>query len=358
MKRTIALLLSLLLVLSACGATQSGNISHFPGPDQTPPEPQNISLEEAYLQKAEEVLVTEDAVTFTDDSGREALTISKKPEKVAVLFGSLTCLWYEAGGEADIVIGGDNAVGLYKEQIGRDITADEGVMVAADAFLGTSWDIEAILAEKPDLIICTMGMKGYETIGGPAQAAGIPVIGINYDGVQDYLKWFKVFCHLSGHPELWESVADTTVRQVAAVVNAVPQDQEPLSVVILVTMGDKLKASTALSQPGTILRELEGVNLADPEGTASSANIDISLEDIYALDPDLILISDRSEPGLTQSQLDNIVGDSPVWASLRAVENDQVLFLEKGLFHNKANRRYGDAYRTLAEIIYPDGDFS
>ena len=327
-------------------------------PDQTPPEPQADGLEEAYLRKAAEVTVTEDAVTFTDDSGREALTIAKNPGKVAVLFGSLTCLWYEAGGEAGIVIGGDNAVNLYQEQIGRDITADEGVTVAAEAFLGTSWDIETILAEKPDLLICSMGMKGYETIGGPAQAAGIPVIGINYDGVQDYLKWFKVFCHLSGHPELWEDVADTTVRQVAAVVNAVSQEQEPLSAVILVTMGDKLKASTALSQPGAILRELGGVNLADPEGATSSANIDISLEDIYALDPDMILISDRSEPGLTQTQLDAIVGNSPVWAGLRAVEAGRVIFLEKGLFHNKANRRYGDAYLIMAQYLYPEHDFS
>ena len=41
---------------------------------------------------------------------------------------------------------------------------------------------------RPDVV--STGMKGYSTISGPAAAAGIPVIGINYDAVQDYLKWF------------------------------------------------------------------------------------------------------------------------------------------------------------------------
>lgn len=50
-----------------------------------------------YMSKANKVIVTNTHVTFTDDSGRGEISIEKNPKKVAVLYGSLTCLWYEAG---------------------------------------------------------------------------------------------------------------------------------------------------------------------------------------------------------------------------------------------------------------------
>lgn len=304
-----------------------------------------------YLEKAEGVTVTDTHVIFTDDSGGGELSIEKGPKNVAVMFGSLTSLWYEAGGAVQLAVGGKSAVATYEEQIGRDITRDEGVAVVAESPSGSSWDVEAIIAARPDLIICSMGLKGYATISGPARAAGIPVVGIDYDGVQDYLKWFKVFCNLNGRPELWDSVADVTARQIVDVVSNVPRPEKAPTAVILVVSSDVLKAYTCASQPGVILSELGGVNLADPDGGGAASSVEIDMENLYALDPDMILLSEYG--GTTLDTFKETYKDDPVWQALRAVKEGRLYSLETGLFHNKANRRYGESYLTMARMLYP-----
>ncbi len=364
---TVLLALSLSLSLAACSGEKAGSsqISQSSGSEQLQDSACSVEVSsvsqagneaaEYYLKKADEVKVSDTQITFTDDTGRGEISVDKNPQRVAVLYGSLACLWNEAGGTAQAVIGGKSAVSLYKEQIGRDITQDEGVTIVSESSSATNWDVETILATQPDLIICSIGMKGFETISGPAQAAGIPVIGINYDAVQDYLKWFKVFCNLNGRPELWDSVADKTAQGIVDIVSHVPESAQAPRAVILVISSNVLKAYTSASQPGVILKEIGGLNLVDADNSQSAASIEISLEDIYALDPDILLFSEFGETNL-QALLE-LYGDDPVWQSLRAVQENRVFGLEKALFHNKANRNYDKAYRTMAKLLYPDGGF-
>lgn len=376
MKKILAMLLALAMTLSlaACaGETQASDppetttppaeSTDTPAPEETskpsaqPDGAGSSETLEFYLQKANGVTVTDTGVVFTDDTGRGELTIEKDPKNVAVLYGSLACLWYEAGGTIQIAIGGKSAATLYKEQIGRDFTADEGVTVVSESSSGTNWDVESILATKPDLIVCSTGMKGYETIGGPAEAAGIPVIGIDYDGVQDYLKWFKVFCNLTGHPELWDTVAGATAEEIGGIVASVPDDQDALTCVSLVISSGEMKAYTYASQTGVIIHELGGTNLVDPDSSNTTVSLDVSLEDLYALDPDVIFLSVRLDLESTKADLEEAVGSSPVWNELRAVKEGRFYYLDKGLYFNKANHRYDEAYRTMAEYLYPGCDF-
>ena len=379
MKKITALLLLLAMALSLAACGPSAPVETSQPPKSTSTTPPSSAQTEAptegtttppttepevdnqvvayYMNKANEVTVTDTQVIFTDDGSGQELAIDKEPKKVAVLYGSLVALWYEAGGTVPLAVGGKSAVTLYNEQIGRDITQDEGVKVVTESSSGTGWDVEAILAEEPDLIVCSVGMKGYETISGPAAAVGIPVIGIDYDGVQDYLKWFKVFCNLTGNAQLWDEVAEKTANGIIDIVSKVPQVEQAPTAVILVVSSDTLKAYTGESQPGTILHELGGVNLVDPDSTGKSSSVEISLEDLYALDPDYLFLSWYDEPGQMYDQLMEMVGDNPVWQDLRAVKEDHFYLLDKNLFHNKANHMYDEAYRVLAKYIYPDTDF-
>lgn len=374
MKKLIALLLALALALSlaACGNGDSANDR----PDEVinsananepadntenaeqpsePVEELDNKVVEYYMQKANEVEVTDTSVIFTDDGSGKEVSLEKNPQNAAVLYGSLACLWYEAGGTVQLAVGGSSAITLYKEQIGRDFTQDEGVTVVTESSSGTAWDVETIIAAKPDLIVTSVGMKGYSTISGPAEAAGIPVIGINYDGVQDYLKWFKVFCNLNGRPELWDEIAEKTANEIIDIVSSVPETEEAPAVVTLVLSSDVLKAYTYDSQPGLMLAELGAVNLVDPNNEGSAASIEISLEDIYALDPDIILFSETGS--ITLDNLLEQYGENPVWQELRAVQDGHVYALSKSLFHNKANKLYNQAYLTMANYLYPDFEF-
>jgi iron complex transport system substrate-binding protein len=50
---------------------------------------------------------------------------------------------------------------------------------------------------------------------------------------------------------------------------------------------------------------------------------------------------------------DKFVKD-PVWASLRAVKTNHVYFLPSDLFLYRANEKYSDAFRILAQAMYPE----
>lgn len=377
MKKLSALFLAIVMLLSlvACGNQQDNQKDSETPPSVNDPvnAPENVSggdketeqssdsadevnneVVEYYLNKSEDVKVTDTHVIFTDDGSGEEMSVAKNPKKVAVLFGSMASLWYEAGGTVQIGVGGESAITTYKEQIGRDITQDEGFVVVTESSSGTNWDVETIIAEEPDLIVCSVGMKGYSTISGPAAAAGIPVIGINYDSVQDYLKWFKVFCNLNSKPELWDEVAEKTANDIIDIVSKVPEVEKAPTAIILVISSGKLRAYSLDSQPGVMLNELGGINVLDPNGEGF-ATTDINVEEIYALDPDIIFLSGFGD--VTMDTLLEMQKDNPVWDSLRAVKDGKLYFLDKSLFHNKANHLYNESYRTMAQYLYPDVEF-
>lgn len=320
-------------------------------------EEKRTELIKMYMEKADAVQVNENDVTFVDDSDRkEPLTIAKNPKRVAVLYGSHACLWTEAGGKVSLGVGGKSAISLYKEQIGRNILEDDGVVTVAESSSGKNWDVETILAEKPDLIICSTRMNGYSTISAPAEAAGIPVIAINYSGLEDYLRWFKVFSNLNGKPELWDEIAQGVLEQVVDVVIKAPEENNP-KVLSIIPKDDKLDANTSLTDTGCLLKQLHAINIADPNLDATANLVEISLEEIYKEDPDYILIQCVSSEEDARSKLEANIKDNPVWDSLKAVKENKVYYLPKALFQYRPNRRYGESYKVLAEIIYPDVQF-
>jgi iron complex transport system substrate-binding protein len=309
------------------------------------------------LSSANEVTISDTEVTFLDDSGREEISIKKNPQKVAVLYGSHACLWIEAGGEVKIGIGGASAVELYEEQIGRNILEDEGVVTVATSSSGKSWDVETILTEQPDLIICSTAMSGYSTISGPAEAADIPVIALTYSGVGDYLKWSKVFSNINSKPELFDEIAMVVAEDVAKTLAKAPTENNP-RVLSLLPQSDVVKANLSASDMGVIIDELNGINIASALSTDIEATrVDIDIETIFAENPEIILIQCLSSEEEARSNIEALFGDSPVWASLDAVKNDKVYYMPKSLFHNRPNRSYGESYKMMAEILYPDLEF-
>ena len=340
MKRFAALFMLLMLL---CG-----------GVSAKAEEPREVALKQHFLQLADEVIVTEDSVIFTDAVSAQPMEIAKNPGRTAILYGSLVTLWVEAGGRADGIVGGGSAAELYDTVIGRDISQDAGVTVLAENSAGKSWSTESIVAFRPDVIICSTAMSGYKTIAGPAAAAGIPVIAVDYNDFADYLKWFKVFCHLNNRADLWDSVAVSALDEVVDIICCTPEnvEQGPKVFSVFEGTGSSLSANTSATVIGAMIGQLGGVNIADGGATNGAEHISINLEAVYAADPDLIVIQ-----GHGGAQTQNVYGGNAVWQALRAVKSGRVYDLDPSLFHNKPNRRFSEAYRMLAEMLYPGMDF-
>ena len=317
-------------------------------------------LRAAFLKAADEVTVGADSVTFKDatSTNGSTITVKKNPGKVVNLYASFTTLWYEAGGSVTGCIGGATSQALYEEYIGRDITSDAGMTVVATSSSGKKWDTEQIIALNPELIICSTAMSGYSTIEKPAKAAGIPVIAVSYDDFSDYLKWFKVFCNLSGHADLWDSIAMKALDDVVDVLCEIPDGTAP-RVFSMFANASKLEANTSATVVGGMVTAMKAVNIVDDwQNTDGSERLTINLETVFAADPDIIIVQCHAGTDAAKTQVEETYGSNAVWQSLRAVKNGKVFYLEKSLFHNKPNSRFAEAYQKLAEILYPDADFS
>jgi iron complex transport system substrate-binding protein len=51
--------------------------------------------------------------------------------------------------------------------------------------------------------------------------------------------------------------------------------------------------------------------------------------------------------------VEKLLKSNAVWSSLTAVKNDRYYVLDKTLYNNKPNKRWGEAYQQLADILYP-----
>lgn len=74
--------------------------------------------------------------------------------------------------------------------------------------------------------------------------------------------------------------------------------------------------------------------------------------------PDIIIVQCHAGADAARDQVEELYGRQRRLQSLKAVQNDKVYYLEKTLFHNKPNSRFAEAYQKLAEILYPDVEFS
>lgn len=318
----------------------------------------DTEIRNEFLADANEVVINEKTVTFTDASGREEITINKNPKKVMNLYSSFTTLWYEAGGEVDYCIGGKSAIDLYKEYIGRDITKDEGVTVCASSGAGSKWSTEKLINYQPDLIICSTSMSGYSTISSPASAAEIPVIAVSYNDFSDYLKWFKVFSAITGHEDLYESVALNALNEVLDVIEECSYLEGP-EVLSLFSGASSFSVNTEYTLVGSMIEILGGKNVASSwSNPTKTERLEINLETIYNANPAMILIQCHSDDKTVSDALKTLYGSNAVWNSIDAVKNEKIYFLTKTLYHNKPNSKFALAYQNLAKVLYPEHNFN
>ena len=303
------------------------------------------------IAELEKIQEDADTMTFTDDTGRESVTVKKRPKKVAVFYSSYASMYDELGGKIDLIIGGDNAVEVYKFQRGKDITEGKNVIVTSPS--GKNWDVEKIIAEKPDLIICAMTSNGYGTIEEAAKAAGIDLIGISFNGVRDYAKWAYIYTSLNDNQEAFDNVALKTIEGVSKIIEEVPiRDHKP-QVISIMPVAKGIKGNYTQSDLGTILQDLGTQNrLGGEVKKGASPRVDISIEDIVKMNPEYIFIQCMNSEDYARESVEKYLSSTDAWAKVDAVANGHVYYLPRGLFHNKPNSKYVDAYQMIFDYLY------
>jgi iron complex transport system substrate-binding protein len=327
-------LLCLSLVLSACGQSAAPSQSE---PQISAPETPASGLD--FEAAAQEVVVTDTDVTFTDSLG-QTVTIAKRPERVVSLLNSYTALWYQAGG---VVVGRlESETELPPEALDPAIKT-----VGKNA---SSVSTELLLELQPDLVL--LRASWGDALLGQLEQNDIPYIALEYNGFADYLKWLKVFTALNGTEELYQTLGVDLLTQIDQAIAQVPTEESP-SVMLMFGTTSSVKAYLSNTAVGEMLAQLGAVNIADRWEDTTATSVEMNTEYLITTDPDFILVQCMGEIDKVRAYIESQYADEDWWKTLSAVQNDRVIYLDRSLFHYKPNARYAEAYMELAKILYP-----
>ena len=315
MKRMVCALLCgvLLTTLSACG-----------GEEQDSTETKN----------------PEEAVTFTDDLGRE-VTLAK-PRRVAALIGSFADVWCLAGGQGTLVAAADDSWTQFDLDLPETV---ENLGAVKEP------NVEKLLAAEPDFVLGSTKTAADVELLDLLEQSGIGVAYFDISSFADYLRMLEVCTQLTGCPERYTQYGADVQSQVEQAIAR--QDGSAPRVLYVRSTGSSCKVKNSQGTVlGEMLASLGCVNIADSETGLLET---LSMETILAEDPEHIFVvlqgsdTTRAEQTLEMSLLSN-----PAWNELTAVREGRYHVMDQRLYNVKPNARWGEAYEKLVDILYPE----
>ena len=315
MKRMVCALLCgvLLTTLSACG-----------GEEQDSTETKN----------------PEEAVTFTDDLGRE-VTLAK-PRRVAALIGSFADVWCLAGGQGTLVAAADDSWTQFDLDLPETV---ENLGAVKEP------NVEKLLAAEPDFVLGSTKTAADVELLDLLEQSGIGVAYFDISSFADYLRMLEVCTQLTGCPEQYTQYGADVQSQVEQAIAR--QDGSAPRVLYVRATGSSCKVKNSQGTVlGEMLASLGCVNIADSETGLLET---LSMETILAEDPEhIFVVLQGSDTTKAEQTLEMSLLSNPAWNELTAVREGRYHVMDQRLYNVKPNARWGEAYEKLADILYPE----
>ncbi len=280
--------------------------------------------------------------SFTDSTGT-AVTLTKQPETVAVLFSSFAEVWTLAGGTVSVTVG---------ESVERGFVPEDTALV--DEGAGKAIDHELLLAAQPDFIIASADIAAQAETCRIMAGSGIPCALFRVDTFDDYLSMLKICTDITGEAAAYETFGTAVAEEIAAVKDAVQKLNADAKDILFIRAGSQYSATKAKRAPDnfvcTMLDELGSHNIADEAAMLLDG---LSLEEILLQDPEYIFLTTMGNEAAAKQYVEDLFAQEG-WRTLTAVREQKYTFLSKDLFHFKPNAKWGEAYAILADILYPE----
>ncbi|GAB4435180.1 MAG: ABC transporter substrate-binding protein [Anaerolineales bacterium] len=325
--KTLLLMLASFLVLSLLlGACAPAAPTESPKPTEAPPV--ETTAPDPTEEPASQVMA------FTDDLGYK-LEFAEYPQAIVSISPSTTEILFAIGAGGQVV--GRDEMSLFPEAA-LEVTS-----------VGALWGelpAEAILALEPDLVVAAQ-------IISEEQVQALRDLGLNvywqanpttYEELWDNIRDFAA---LTGH----EEEAEALIADLDARVKAVQEKIAPLSyrpgVFYELDATDPAAPWTAGS--GTFIDYI--IDMAGGMNAAAGLEgdyIQISAEQLIAVNPDVILLSDALY-GVTPES----VAERPGWDAIVAVQNNAIYPIDPNLM-SVPGPRLVDALEETAKILHPE----
>lgn len=265
------------------------------------------------------------------------------------LAGELPQRWVSAGGALSEWI---SALGGEQRLVGVDTTSQHPESLKALPSIGYQRQLsaEGILSLRPDVLV------GTEEMGPPPVLAQIRKAGVRVElfsskaelaAVDENLKHLGA---LLGSEQQAATLASDYHRQLQGLQDKIKQaqaSQKAPGVLLLVGHAGAKPLIAGLGTSGDwLLRQAGARNLADHQGYKN-----FSVEALAALDPDVVVFSDRALAG--EAALQALIKENPALAGSRAVREKRLLSLDPTLLVGGLGPRLPATLHELAASFYP-----
>ena len=283
---------------------------------------------------------SEGSVTFTDDLGRTVTVDS--PKRVAAFLGSFAEIWYLAGGE--IIAAPDDAWEDFDLPL-SDETVNLGKI--------NDLSLEMLFSAAPDFVIASSNIRVDLEWLDTLEDTEITVAYFDVSDFEDYLRMLKICTDITGRDDLYQKNGADIQNRIDGVIEQSRLRVEERGAPSVLSLRASSSSVRAKSSEGNVLGEMLAslgcVNIADSEGSLLE---NLSIEYIIKCDPDYIFfvqIGDDAEK--SKEKIEAFIAENPAWNGLTAVQEGRVFYMDKRLYNNKPNSRWGEAYEGLEKIL-------
>ncbi len=280
--------------------------------------------------------IKNNTVTFTDALDR-TVTVERNPKIVATLIGSFADVWVLSGGE----------VAATTEEAWEDFNLELDAVNLGNAH---SQSAEKLLSVSPDFVIASAKTASNLEMMELLEKADIPVAYFDVGNFEDYLKMLDICTDITGRKDLYEQNGLSLKNEIDKLKESFSLPEEQKKVLLIRTSATVVKAKGSKGTVlGEMLSDLGLINIADSDKTLLD---NLSLESIVKENPyHIFVVSMGDDIKKAEENFKKVMTESPVWATLDAVKNDRVYFMDKTLFNLKPNGRWLKAYEELIKVF-------
>lgn len=318
------LVLSLVVVLSACGA--NGKNAENKGN-------QAASQQTGQTAAQEPPGKTVYPLTIKDATGQE-FTFKKAPDKIVSVSPAETEALF--------------AIGLDKEIVGVSDYSDYPEAATKKPKMGGIMkpNEEAIIAANPDVVFAGISLSEQATT--KLRDMGIMIFKTEPKTVEDVIANIELYGEITDHQKEARTVTDKMRADVAKVEDGVKN----------IGKGQKLRVYVEFSPGWTVgkgefMDELITLAGGENVGATQEGWYQISEENIIAANPDVILYSKSIKDDKTGQTLGEIIKARSGWEQISAVRNNRVFAVDDNLI-SRPGPRVTEGLKEVAKSVYPE----
>lgn len=188
----------------------------------------------------------------------------------------------------------------------------------AQQAVGVGWEPEAIIAQKPDIVLAAR--YDPKDLVDAIQRAGTPIVQVpqRYE-VEGIFQDILFVGYVLGEEERALQVENALRGRLKALAEAIPKGAKAPRVLSVFSFGGQIYASSKGSIAGMIIEAAGGINAAAEAGITPPGLV--SLESIASINPDVIIIPQRGEDA---EKFRQHLLDEPALAGVAAVKNGRI----------------------------------